>query len=81
MAAVAKFRDDNSGSITTGGTSTAYTASSNQGFDTLAHLDQLLLQLQSVFVGDEMQLVELTRPPHSRVSGSVVRHIPGALSS
>src|SRR6266566_8323693 len=40
MAAVAKFRDDNNGSITTGGTSTAYTASSNQGFDTLAHLDQ-----------------------------------------
>ncbi len=40
MAAVAKFRDDNNGSITTGGTSTAYTATSNQAFDTLAHLDQ-----------------------------------------
>jgi hypothetical protein len=37
MAAIAKFRDDNNGSITTGG---AYTATSNQGFDTLAHLDQ-----------------------------------------
>jgi hypothetical protein len=40
MAAVAKYRDDNSGSITTAGTSTAYTAASNQVFDTLAHLDQ-----------------------------------------
>jgi hypothetical protein len=30
MAAVAKFRDDLSGSITTGGTSTAYTVTSNQ---------------------------------------------------
>src|SRR5712691_293448 len=40
MAAVAKFRDDNNGSITTGGTGTAYTATSNQVFDTLAHLDQ-----------------------------------------
>ena len=39
MAAVAKYRDDNSGSITTGGTSTAYTATSNQAFDTLAHMD------------------------------------------
>jgi hypothetical protein len=40
MAAVVKFRDDNNGSITTAGTSTAYTASSSQSFDTLAHLDQ-----------------------------------------
>jgi hypothetical protein len=40
MAAVAKFRDDNSGSITTGGTSTAYTATSNQVFTSLALLDK-----------------------------------------
>lgn len=38
MAAVAKYRDDVAGSITTGGTSTAYTVTSYQGFDTLAHL-------------------------------------------
>jgi microcystin-dependent protein len=31
MASVAKYRDDLSGSITTGGTSTAYTVTSNQG--------------------------------------------------
>ena len=30
MAAVAKFRDDIAGAITTGGTSTAYTVTSNQ---------------------------------------------------
>jgi microcystin-dependent protein len=39
MAAVAKYRDDISGAIVTGGTSTAFTVSSYQQFDTLAHLD------------------------------------------
>jgi microcystin-dependent protein len=38
MAAVAKYRDDIAGAITTGGSSTAYTVTSNQSFDTLAHL-------------------------------------------
>src|SRR2546430_518485 len=38
MARTAEWRDDISGTIATGGTSTAYTVSSNQGFDTLAHL-------------------------------------------
>lgn len=39
MSATAKYRDDISGAIATSGTSTAYTVSSNQVFDTLAHLD------------------------------------------
>jgi microcystin-dependent protein len=39
MAAAAKYRDDISGAIATGGTSTAYTVSSYQTFDTLAHLN------------------------------------------
>src|SRR5262249_12550706 len=39
MAALAAWRDDAAGTITTGGTSTAYTVTSNQGFDTLAHLN------------------------------------------
>jgi microcystin-dependent protein len=39
MAAAAKYRDDIAGAIVTGGTSTAYTVSSNQVFDSLAHLD------------------------------------------
>jgi len=38
MASTAAFRDDISGAIVTGGTSTAYTVSSYQVFDTLAHL-------------------------------------------
>ncbi|WP_024514602.1 tail fiber protein [Bradyrhizobium sp. Tv2a-2] len=38
MAATAKYRDDISGAIVTTGTSTAYTISSYQVFDTLAHL-------------------------------------------
>ena len=38
MARPAEWRDDVSGTITTAGTATAYTVTSNQGFDTLAHL-------------------------------------------
>jgi microcystin-dependent protein len=39
MASTAAFRDDISGAIATGGTSTAYTVTSYQVFDTLAHLN------------------------------------------
>ena len=39
MAATAKYRDDIAGAIVTAGTSTAYTVSSFQLFDTLAHLN------------------------------------------
>jgi microcystin-dependent protein len=38
MVATAKYRDDIAGAIVTSGTSTAYTVSSYQVFDTLAHL-------------------------------------------
>lgn len=38
MARTAEYRDDIAGAIVTGGTSTAYTVSSNQVFDTLAHM-------------------------------------------
>jgi microcystin-dependent protein len=43
MAAAAKYRDDIAGAIVTGGTSTAYTVSSNQVFDSLAHLDGAMI--------------------------------------
>ncbi|WP_426418191.1 phage tail protein [Bradyrhizobium genosp. A] len=39
MAATAKYRDDIAGAIVTGGTSTAYTVSSNQQFDSLVNLN------------------------------------------
>jgi len=39
MAATAKYRDDISGAIFTGGSSTAYTVSSYEAFDTLVHLN------------------------------------------
>jgi microcystin-dependent protein len=39
MAATAKYRDDIAGAIVTGGTSIAYTVSSYEVFDTLAHLN------------------------------------------
>src|SRR6266508_76919 len=45
MAAVAKWRDDlaRTGSQNTGGTSTAYTWSTNQGFDSLANMDSKMI--------------------------------------
>lgn len=39
MARTAEWRDDVSGTITTGGGSTAYTVASNQIFDSLAHMN------------------------------------------
>jgi len=39
MAAMAKYRDDISGALATGGTSTAYTVSSFQSFDSLTRLN------------------------------------------
>jgi microcystin-dependent protein len=38
MAAVAKYRDDLAGTITTGGTATAYTVTTSQGFGSLANM-------------------------------------------
>src|SRR3569833_1992208 len=43
MAATAKFRDDIAGAILTGGTSTNYTVTSYQQFDSLAHLSGQLI--------------------------------------
>lgn len=43
MAGLAKFRDDISGSITTAGTATAYTITSNSVFDTLAHMHNQII--------------------------------------
>lgn len=39
MSVLAKWRDDNNGTLTTGGTSTALTLTSNTGFTTLALMD------------------------------------------
>lgn len=46
MAAAAKARDDHAGSLTTGGTSTAYTLISNQVFDTLANMSGQKLKVR-----------------------------------
>ncbi len=43
MARTAEWRDDISGTITTAGTSTAYTIASNQIFDTLAHMNGAMI--------------------------------------
>lgn len=43
MARLKEWGDDITGAIVTGGTSTAYTVSSNQVFDTLAHLDGAMI--------------------------------------
>lgn len=46
MAAVAKARNDWSGMTSTGGTSVAYTFTTNQNFDTLAHLSNNKLKVR-----------------------------------
>src|SRR3954452_883273 len=43
MAAAAKYRDDISGALTTGGAGTAYTVASNQAFDTLANMNTAMI--------------------------------------
>jgi microcystin-dependent protein len=43
MARLAEWRDDVSGTITTAGTSTAYTLASNQGFDNLADMNGAMI--------------------------------------
>src|ERR1044071_5475637 len=43
MAVLAKWRDDNNGSLATGGTSTAYTLTTNTVFTTLALMDNQTL--------------------------------------
>jgi microcystin-dependent protein len=43
MAAAAKFRDDISGAIATGGSSTAYTVASYQAFDSLANMNGAMI--------------------------------------
>ena len=43
MASTAAWRDDISGTITTGGSSTAYTLTSNQVFDSLAHMNGAMI--------------------------------------
>ena len=43
MARIAEYRDDIAGVIATGGTSTAFTVTSNQVFDTLAHMDGAMI--------------------------------------
>ena len=45
MARLAEWRDDVSGTITTGGASTAYTLASNQGFDNFADMNGAMIAL------------------------------------
>jgi hypothetical protein len=46
MASAAKYRDDTAGSLTTGGTSTAYTLTTNQVFASLTALDGMELSVK-----------------------------------
>jgi microcystin-dependent protein len=61
MASAAAFRDDISGAIATGGTSTAYTVTSYQVFDSLAHLNG--------------QMIAFT--PHTTSGGTVTLNVDG----
>lgn len=46
MAAVAKYRNDQAGTLTTGGTSTAYTLTSNQVFASLSAMNGMALRVK-----------------------------------
>ena len=46
MASIAKWRDDTNGSLVTGGTSTAFTVTTNSVYDTLAHLSGQCLRIR-----------------------------------
>ncbi|WP_420971518.1 tail fiber protein [Bradyrhizobium sp. B120] len=61
MASTAKWRDDIAGAIVTAGTSTAYTVSSNQGFDNLTRLAG--------------QLIAFT--PHATQTGTCTLNVDG----
>ena len=57
MAAVAKWLADMSGALTTGGTSTAYTLTTNSVFDTLAHMSgQMVTFIPNVTNGTPVTL-------------------------
>jgi len=61
MARVAQWRDDISGATVTTGTSTAYAVSSNQVFDTLAHLDGAMIAFT----------------PHATNTGTITLNVDG----
>ncbi|MGM4997852.1 phage tail protein [Tardiphaga sp. 538_B7_N1_4] len=61
MASVAKWRDDISGAIVTAGTSTAYTVTSYSGFDTLAHMNGMMIAFT----------------PHATNTGTVTLNVDG----
>jgi microcystin-dependent protein len=69
MAAAAKYRDDVAGAITTGGTSTAYTVSSYQSFDSLAHLDGAVIAFTPHVTNDDA--------PTLNVDGLGARYLRG----
>lgn len=46
MAAVAKWRDDNAGALTTGGTATAFTLTTNQVFSSLSAMSGMCLRVK-----------------------------------
>lgn len=61
MARVAQYRDDIAGALLTTGTGTAYAVSSNQVFDTLAHLDGAMVAFT----------------PHATNTGAVTLNVDG----
>lgn len=80
MARIAEYRDDMAGAIVTGGTSSAYTLSSFQGFDTLAHLDgnricfvPHVTNVATVTLSvDSLTAVPLRSSPSTEIGGGVL---------
>src|SRR5690554_1782356 len=67
MAAVAKFRDDISGNLVTGGTSTAYTVTTNQGLTTLTDGFKITVRMHTTSGANPTLKVDSTDAKNIRV--------------
>ncbi len=76
MASTAAFRDDIAGAIVSGGSSTAYTVSSFQVFDTLAHLNGQMIAFVPVATNTNAVGVDITLNVDS-LGAKPIRAIPG----
>lgn len=75
MASVAKWRDDQNGTLTTSGSSTAYTVSSNQSFASLAAMDGARLTIKFDQVSGAAPTISvdgLAAKPLQTVAGTAV---------
>jgi hypothetical protein len=77
MAAASKYQDDIAGAIVTGGSSTAYTVFSYEGFDTRPHLDGQMIAFSRIATTRERAHSTWTVLARSRCAGLRAISWPG----